>query len=321
MNREPQISSTIWLARPRGFCAGVCRALDTVEAVLARFGAPIYVNHEIVHNGYVVEDLRQRGVVFIRDLTEVPPGRPLIFSAHGVAAKLAAAAKARGLMVIDATCPLVEKVHRKARRAERAGRTVILIGHRDHPEVVGTLGQVAGPAYLVQTAAEVAELPDLPGEKITVLTQTTLTPDEVDAILAALVRRFPKLTIGDDICYATRNRQKAVRLLAERCPVILVVGSGHSSNSRRLVEAAHHAGAIAHLIETVKDVRAEWLEPSSAIGITAAASAPECLVEALVARLRQSGWTEVRELPGESETITFALPRLPGATAKVAGGR
>ncbi len=302
----------VWLARPRGFCAGVCRALEVVEAVLARFGPPVYVNHEIVHNGHVVEDLRRRGVVVADDLAEVPPDRPLVLSAHGVSAAFADAARRRGLTVIDATCPLVAKVHRRGQRAERAGRTVVLIGHRDHPEVAGTLGRLKGPAHVVETAADVAALPPLPGDRITVLTQTTLTAEDVVEVLAALRRRFPGVRAGNDVCYATRNRQLAVRRLAQHCEVILVVGSGRSSNSRRLVEVAHRSGATAHLVETADEVCGAWLAGHPAIGIAAAASTPECLVTDLVERLRALGWTSVREQPEDApEATAFTLPTIP----------
>jgi 4-hydroxy-3-methylbut-2-enyl diphosphate reductase len=311
MTSSPAHPRHVWLAQPRGFCAGVCRALATVETALERFGPPVFVNHEIVHNNHVTNDLKNRGVVFIQDLAEVPAGRPLIFSAHGVSAHFAAAARARGLTVIDATCPLVEKVHRKGRRAERAGRTIVLIGHQGHPEVVGTMGQMKGTVHLVENADDVAALPELAGDHITVLTQTTLTGEDISGVLMALSARFPGLRAGDDLCYATRNRQAAVRRLAARCPVILVVGSGHSSNSRRLVEVAGRAGAAAHLVETADDVRAEWLGDSPAIGITAAASTPELLVGALVTRLHDLGWDDVHELPGEPETIAFTLPKMP----------
>jgi 4-hydroxy-3-methylbut-2-enyl diphosphate reductase len=312
MNSSRAPHRQVWLAQPRGFCAGVCRALATVETALERFGPPVFVNHEIVHNNHVTNDLKKRGVVFIQDLAEVPSGRPLIFSAHGVSAHVATATKALGLTVIDATCPLVEKVHRKGRRAERAGNKIVLIGHRNHPEVVGTIGQMKGSVHLVEKAGDVAALPEMSGHRITVLTQTTLTREDVSEVLAALSSRFPGLHGGDDLCYATTNRQAAVRRLAECCPVILVVGSGHSSNSQRLVEVAHRAGAVAHLVETADDVRAEWLADGGNVGLTAAASTPECLVEALVARLHGLGWNDVHELQGEPEAIAFSLPKMPG---------
>jgi len=306
---------TIWLARPRGFCAGVCRALATIEAVLANRSRPIYVNHEIVHNDHVADDLRSRGVAFANTLADVPDGATLIISAHGVAADFMAAARNRGLQVIDATCPLVEKVHHKARRAVAAGKTVILIGHRGHPEVVGTLGQVApDAAFLVESPADVAVLPNLDSKRITVLTQTTLTPEDIAAVTDALVRRFPGIQLGDDLCYATRNRQQAVRDLAGHCPLILVVGSPRSSNSRRLVEVAQTAGVKAFLVQDAGELREEWLEGAKAIGITAAASTPECLVEQLLARLRQLGWNNVREQSGRAERVSFPLPPIPPAS-------
>ncbi len=304
---------SILLANPRGFCAGVDRAIAIVERVLARYGAPIYVRHEVVHNRYVVEDLRQRGAIFIEDLMQVPDGATLIFSAHGVPQTVRREAEQRGLRVFDATCPLVTKVHLEVMRHCRAGVSVILIGHRGHPEVEGTLGQydsTTGGIYLVENVADVATLTLPPTVALAYVTQTTLSLDDSVAIIAALRERFPAIQgpKKSDICYATQNRQDAVRTLAERSELLLVVGSPNSSNSNRLRELAERQGCVAYLIDGADDLRREWFAAAPRVGITAGASAPEILVTQVVSKLREWGLTEVQELDGIREQIVFTLP-------------
>ncbi|MGA9342307.1 MAG: 4-hydroxy-3-methylbut-2-enyl diphosphate reductase [Rhodanobacteraceae bacterium] len=302
------------LANPRGFCAGVDRAIDIVERALESFGAPIYVRHEVVHNRYVVDGLRARGAVFVDELDEVPDGATVIFSAHGVSKAVRGEASKRNLRVFDATCPLVTKVHMEVARHGRAGRDVVLIGHAGHPEVEGTMGQWrddnAGAIYLVETVDCVASLDPRNPENIAFATQTTLSIDDTRAIIDALKTRFPAI-LGprhDDICYATQNRQDAVRELADQCDLVLVVGSPNSSNSNRLRELAEKQGVSSHLIDGAADIRDEWLAGRNCIGVTAGASAPEDLVRDVIARLRQRG-AEVRELEGKAEDVTFALPK------------
>ncbi|MFN2309889.1 MAG: 4-hydroxy-3-methylbut-2-enyl diphosphate reductase [Gammaproteobacteria bacterium] len=304
----------VLLANPRGFCAGVDRAIEIVERALDLFGAPIYVRHEVVHNRYVVDDLRRRGARFIEDLAEVPDGATLIFSAHGVSRAVQAAAAARKLRVFDATCPLVTKVHMEVSRHARAGRECILIGHAGHPEVEGTLGQYdatqGGAIHLVEDVAGVATLSVRDPEQLTYVTQTTLSMDDTARIVAALRARFPAIQgpRKDDICYATQNRQDAVRALAQQCDLILVVGSKNSSNSNRLKELAEQQGVPAYLIDGAEQIRAEWLEGKQTIGVTAGASAPELLVQQVVAALQARGARLAEELAGRAETISFALP-------------
>jgi 4-hydroxy-3-methylbut-2-enyl diphosphate reductase len=306
----------ILLANPRGFCAGVDRAIEIVERALEAFGAPIYVRHEVVHNRFVVDGLRERGAVFVDELDEVPDGATVVFSAHGVSQAVRAQAAARRLRVFDATCPLVTKVHIEVARHAKAGRDVVLIGHAGHPEVEGTLGQwnraqTEGEIYLVETPADVAALePKHPGN-IAYSTQTTLSIDDTKAVIAALRAKFPAIQgpRHDDICYATQNRQDAVRRLAETCDLVLVVGSPNSSNSNRLRELAQKQGVDAYLIDGAQDIRREWLDGRNRIGVTAGASAPESLVQGVVARLREWGASSVNSLAGDPETMTFALPR------------
>jgi 4-hydroxy-3-methylbut-2-enyl diphosphate reductase len=306
----------ILLANPRGFCAGVDRAIEIVERALEAFGAPIYVRHEVVHNRFVVDGLRERGAVFVDELDEVPDGATVVFSAHGVSQAVRAQAAARRLRVFDATCPLVTKVHIEVARHAKAGRDVVLIGHAGHPEVEGTLGQwnraqTEGEIYLVETPADVAALePKHPGN-IAYSTQTTLSIDDTKAVIAALRAKFPAIQgpRHDDICYATQNRQDAVRRLAETCDLVLVVGSPNSSNSNRLRELAQKQGVDAYLIDDAQDIRREWLDGRNRIGVTAGASAPESLVQGVVARLREWGASSVNSLAGDPETMTFALPR------------
>src|SRR5688500_1653679 len=301
----------VLLANPRGFCAGVERAIDTVERALELFGAPIYVRHEIVHNKYVVDDLRAKGAVFVEELDEVPAGATVIFSAHGVSQPVRAEAERRGLKVFDATCPLVTKVHVEVTRLLKAGYESVMIGHRGHPETEGTMGQAVRGMYLVETVADVASLSVKNPDKLGYVTQTTLSIDDARAIVAALKARFPAIRgpKKDDICYATQNRQDAVKFMAPQCEVVIVVGSANSSNSNRLREVAEHIGAQAYMVDSAADLRAEWIEGKSRIGVTAGASAPESLVNELVERLKALGAKSVRPLEGISETVVFSLPR------------
>jgi len=301
----------VTLANPRGFCAGVERAIEIVERAIERYGAPIYVRHEVVHNRFVVDGLRAKGAIFIEDLDEVPPGSTLIFSAHGVSRAVKEEAQSRGLRVFDATCPLVTKVHIEVRRQRAAGREIVMIGHRGHPEVEGTMGQAGDGMYLVETAADVAalELKD-PGQ-LAYVTQTTLSVDDAEAVVAALKARFPAI-VGpkkDDICYATQNRQDAVKLMASECDVVLVVGSPNSSNSNRLREVALNRGAQAYLVDNAEQVDPAWIAGKDRIGVTAGASAPEVLVAAVIDRLRDLGAGSVVQLEGVVERVTFPLPR------------
>jgi len=305
----------VLLANPRGFCAGVDRAIEIVERALERFGAPIYVRHEVVHNRYVVEDLRNRGAVFVDGLNEVPDGATVIFSAHGVPKAVEEEANRRGLRVFDATCPLVTKVHMEVLRYSREGREVILIGHAGHPEVEGTMGRFEGSGggaiHLVETPEDVARLEVRHPEHIAFVTQTTLSMDDTAAVIDALRSRFPAIEgpRKDDICYATQNRQDAVKRLARECDLVLVVGSPNSSNSNRLREVAERQGTPAHLIDSAADIQTEWLNGSGRIGVTAGASAPEILVEAVIERLQAAGAHVVRESSRHRETVTFSLPR------------
>jgi len=301
----------ILLASPRGYCAGVDRAVQTVELALERYGPPVYVRKEIVHNRHVVEQLRVRGAIFVEQETEVPEGAVTVFSAHGVAPSVRANAQARNLRTIDATCPLVTKVHVEARRFVADGYTVILIGHDGHEEVEGTMGEAPEHILLVQTEDDVdaLEVPD--PERLAYTTQTTLAVDETRSIIERLQERFPSI-VGprtDDICYATTNRQAAVRLLAEHCELVLVIGSSNSSNSQRLVEVARDAGADAHLIDHAGEVQEDWLEEVQTLGITSGASAPEELVQELVARFGDRGVTDVAELTLTQEDVRFMLPK------------
>jgi 4-hydroxy-3-methylbut-2-enyl diphosphate reductase len=306
----------IVLANPRGFCAGVDRAIEIVNRALDMLGAPIYVRHEVVHNQFVVNDLRARGAIFVEHLDEVPPGATLIFSAHGVPRAVRLEAAARGLKVFDATCPLVTKVHIEVTRHCRAGRDVVLIGHEGHPEVEGTMGQwlsqgARGNIYLVEDVKDVMSLEVSQPEHFAFTTQTTLSVDETRDVIAALRSRFPKIEgpRHDDICYATQNRQDAVRELSNQCDLIFVVGSVNSSNSNRLRELAEKNGARAYLIDGADDIRPEWLEGAVRIGVTAGASAPEVLVQGVISHLQQLGGGEVTELEGEPEDMVFALPK------------
>lgn len=304
----------ILLANPRGFCAGVDRAIDIVERVLELFGPPVYVRHEVVHNRYVVEDLKARGAVFVDDIGLMPEGAVCVFSAHGVSQDVRAQAAERGLRVFDATCPLVTKVHLEVARHCKAGFDVVLIGHRGHPEVEGTMGQCAadgGRMHLVEDLDDVATLHVLDPDRVAYVTQTTLSVDDTAGIIDALRERFPKLTgpKKSDICYATQNRQDAVRDLAERADLVLVVGSTTSSNSNRLRELAEKHGKPAYLIDGADDIRREWLPDGARVGLTAGASAPELLVEQVIQRLKDWGAGAVEEQSGIRENVTFALPK------------
>jgi 4-hydroxy-3-methylbut-2-enyl diphosphate reductase len=305
----------VLLANPRGFCAGVDRAIEIVERAIDTFGAPIYVRHEVVHNRFVVDSLRARGAVFVDELDEVPDGATVIFSAHGVSREVRDEARRRRLAVFDATCPLVTKVHIEVARHGKAGRDVVLIGHAGHPEVEGTMGQWsagnAGRIYLVETPECVAQLRPLHPDHIAYVSQTTLSVDDTRAVIEALRAAFPAI-LGprhDDICYATQNRQDAVRRLGQQCDVVLVVGSPNSSNSNRLCELAQKQGVPAFLIDGAGDIRPDWLNGHARIGVTAGASAPESLVRGVIEKLREWGAAEVRELDGEPENVTFALPK------------
>ena len=303
---------TLLLAAPRGYCAGVDRAVQTVERALELYGAPVYVRKEIVHNKYVVEQLRERGAVFVESEEEVPEGATVVFSAHGVAPSVHANAKQRALRTIDATCPLVTKVHVEAKRFAADGYTIVLIGHAGHEEVEGTMGEAPENIVLVQTEDDVDEL-ELPDpDRVAYISQTTLSVDETRAIIARLQQRFPAI-IGprtDDICYATTNRQAAVKQLAQQCDLVLVIGSRNSSNSNRLVEVAREHGADSHLIDAEGEVRDEWIEDKRVVGITSGASAPEELVQRLVEFFRSRGTTDVRELEVVQEDVRFMLPKV-----------
>jgi len=301
----------ILLANPRGFCAGVDRAIAIVESALERFGRPIYVRHEIVHNRYVVDELREKGAIFIEDLADVPRGATLVFSAHGVPLAVQREAQARGFTIFDATCPLVTKVHVEVSKMRAGGYDVVMIGHRGHPEAEGTLGQSESGMHLVQNIADVMALEVPDPDKVAYVTQTTLSVDDAKEIVAALKVRFPNI-VGpkrDDICYATQNRQDAVKTLVDRCDLIIVVGSPTSSNSNRLREVAEQRRVAAHMVDSADEIDPAWLDGRRRIGVTAGASAPELLVEAVVARLKDLGATNVEEQSGIEETIVFPMPR------------
>jgi len=301
----------VLLANPRGFCAGVDRAIEIVERALALHGAPIYVRHEVVHNKFVVNDLRTKGAVFVEDLAEVPAGSTLIFSAHGVSQSVRRDAESRGLKVFDATCPLVTKVHVEVGKMRGQNREIIMIGHRGHPEVEGTMGQSSGGMYLVEGPDDVAKLNVTDENNLAYVSQTTLSMDDAARTITALRQRFPKI-VGpkrDDICYATQNRQDAVKTLAQRCDVVIVVGSPNSSNSNRLREVAEQQGVPAYMVDNAAELQPEWVAGKTCVGITAGASAPEVLVQAVVERLRELGAISVDTLDGIAERVTFPLPK------------
>lgn len=300
----------VLLANPRGFCAGVDRAIEIVERALERFGAPIYVRHEVVHNRFVVDSLKAKGAVFVDELSEVPAGATVIFSAHGVSKAVREEAEARGLRVFDATCPLVTKVHVEVARMRAAGKEIIMIGHKGHPEVEGTMGQAQDGMYLVESPEDVARLTVRDPDNLAFVTQTTLSVDDAAQVIAALRARFPNIQgpKKDDICYATQNRQDAVKRLAAECDVVIVVGSKNSSNSNRLREVAENLGTPAYLVDSAADLRPEWLEGKERIGVTAGASAPEVLVKEVVARLEAMGAKSL-ELDAAPEVVHFPLPK------------
>lgn len=302
------------LANPRGFCAGVDRAIEIVERAIKLFGSPIYVRHEVVHNRFVVNDLKNKGAVFVEEVEEVPDNSILIFSAHGVSKQVQEQGKQRGLNVFDATCPLVTKVHMEVARFEKQGKECILIGHVGHPEVEGTMGQYTsdeGGMYLVETPEDVANLTVKNPEDLAFVTQTTLSVDDTSVVIDALKAQFPKIEgpRKDDICYATQNRQDAVKSLAQQCDVVMVVGSKNSSNSNRLRELSDKLNTTAYLIDNAQEIEADWLENVSTVGLTAGASAPELLVQNVVKRLEELGVTQVNELDGRPEKIEFSLPK------------
>ena len=301
----------VFLANPRGFCAGVDRAIQIVERALTLYGAPIYVRHEVVHNKFVVDDLRQKGAIFVEELSEVPAGGTVIFSAHGVSQTVRQEAEARGLKVFDATCPLVTKVHVEVAKMRTTNKEIIMIGHKGHPEVEGTMGQAVGGMYLVETPEDVAKLQVQHENNLAFVTQTTLSVDDAAKIIDVLKQRFPSIhgPKKDDICYATQNRQDAVKALAAQCDVVIVVGSANSSNSNRLREVAQNLGVPAYMVDTAADLQAEWVEGKARVGVTAGASAPEVLVQELLARLESLGAIRIENISGAIERVTFALPK------------
>ncbi len=301
----------VLLANPRGFCAGVERAIEIVERALELHGAPIYVRHEIVHNKYVVEDLRGKGAIFVEELDEVPAGATVIFSAHGVAQAVRSEAERRGLKVFDATCPLVTKVHVEVAKMLKEGLEIVMIGHRGHPEAEGTMGQSAQGMHLVESVEDVARLAVKDARRLAYVTQTTLSVDDAARIVEALRARFPSVRgpKKDDICYATQNRQDAVKFMAPRCDVVIVVGSPNSSNSNRLREVARNVGADAYMVDSAADLKPEWIAGRRRVGVTAGASAPEVLVNQVIQRLLEMGGTRVVPLEGIAEHVVFTLPR------------
>ena len=305
------------LAQPRGFCAGVDRAIEIVERALKAYGAPIYVRHEIVHNTYVVDDLRRKGAVFVNELDEVPGGGTVVFSAHGVSKAVQADAERRGLRVFDATCPLVTKVHVEVAKMHSAGYEIVMIGHEGHPEVEGTMGQLAEGMHLVETVDDVARLTVRDPGRLAYVTQTTLSLDDAAAVIGALKQRFPNIAEPKkaDICYATQNRQDAVKFMAPQVDVVIVVGSENSSNSNRLREVAERFGVPAHLVDGADNIDPSWVQGRQRIGVTAGASAPEVLVDAVVSRLRELGAGSVRPLTGVQEHVVFPLPKGLGKVA------
>ena len=305
------MTSEILLAQPRGFCAGVDRAIEIVERALLQFGAPIYVRHEIVHNAYVVEDLRSKGAIFIEDLDDVPAGNTLVFSAHGVSKAVRAEAESRGLTIFDATCPLVTKVHVEVAKMRRQGCEIIMIGHDGHPEVEGTMGQTNEGMYLVETVADVALLEVTSPDLLAYVSQTTLSVDDTADIIAAIKQKYPNVIEPKkgDICYATTNRQEAVKFMAPQVDVVIVVGSPNSSNSNRLREVAEKMGTPAYMVDNASQIDPKWLAGMLRIGVTAGASAPEVLVQAVIDRLKELGARSVRALDGVQEHVTFPLPK------------
>ncbi len=313
--------SEILLAQPRGFCAGVDRAIEIVERALTQFGAPIYVRHEIVHNAYVVADLRSKGAIFIEELSDVPAGNTVIFSAHGVSKAVQAEALERGLTVFDATCPLVTKVHMEVAKMRREGREIIMIGHEGHPEVEGTMGQTEAGMYLVETVDDVLKLNVSDPDLLAYVSQTTLSVDDTTDIIAALKSKFPNIAEPKkgDICYATTNRQEAVKFMAPQVDVVIVVGSPNSSNSNRLREVAEKKGVPAYMVDNADLINADWLVGKKRIGVTAGASAPEVLVQAVIDRLKEGATRSVRILDGIEENVTFPMPKGLGGGRSIVG--
>ena len=303
--------SDILLAQPRGFCAGVDRAIEIVERALEQFGAPIYVRHEIVHNAYVVADLRNKGAIFIEELADVPAGNTVIFSAHGVSKAVQEEAEVRGLKVFDATCPLVTKVHMEVAKMRREGREIVMIGHEGHPEVEGTMGQTNDGMHLVETVADVERLQVGNPDMLAYVSQTTLSVDDTADVIAALKQKFPSITEPKkgDICYATTNRQQAVKFMAPQVDMVIVVGSPNSSNSNRLREVAEKKGTVAYMVDNAEQIDQAWLQGKNRIGVTAGASAPEILVQAVIDRLKACGAKNVRTLDGAEENVTFPMPK------------
>ncbi len=307
----PMQLQEVLLAEPRGFCAGVDRAIEIVERALDKFGAPIYVRHEIVHNTHVVNDLRARGAIFIEELSDVPPGATLIFSAHGVSKAVQDEAQARGFQIFDATCPLVTKVHVEVAKLHKEGYEFLMIGHKGHPEVEGTMGQLESGIHLVEDVADVARVQPGQTEKLAMVTQTTLSVDDAAEIAAAIQARFPKVRLPkqQDICYATQNRQDAVKFMSPQVDVVIVVGSPTSSNSNRLAELARKLGVDAYMVDHADELQAEWLDGKARVGLTAGASAPDVLVQAVITRLRAMGAVSLRTLDGVQEHTKFPLPK------------
>jgi 4-hydroxy-3-methylbut-2-enyl diphosphate reductase len=315
----PELSPVLVLANPRGFCAGVDRAIIIVEQALEKFGAPIYVRHEVVHNKFVVDELRAKGAVFVEELDEIPTGSTVIFSAHGVSKAVRAEADARGLTAFDATCPLVTKVHIEVAKMRAAGLEIIMIGHKGHPEVEGTMGQIdeietipAGKGiYLVETPEDVASLTVIDPLKLAFVTQTTLSMDDAALVISALKARFPSINApkSDDICYATQNRQDAIKIMAKDCDLVIIVGSPNSSNSNRLREVAENQGVEAYMIDNASFLKLEWLQGKRKIGVSAGASAPEILVKEVISKLQALGANQVQELQGVVESVVFQLPK------------
>ena len=301
----------VLLATPRGFCAGVDRAIDIVSHALQKFGAPIYVRHEIVHNTFVVNDLKQKGAIFIEDLDEVPPGATLVFSAHGVSRAIQDEAKARGFSIFDATCPLVAKVHVEVAKLSKQGYEFLMIGHKGHPEVEGTMGQLSSGIHLVEDEADVERVQPRQTDLLAVVTQTTLSVDDAASIMAAIKKRFPNVREPkqQDICYATQNRQDAVKILSRQVDVVIVVGSPTSSNSNRLAELSQRLGTPAYMVDAPSELQAAWLEGHARVGITAGASAPEILVQGVIDRLRALGAVSVQTMSGVEESVQFPLPK------------
>jgi 4-hydroxy-3-methylbut-2-en-1-yl diphosphate reductase len=307
----PSSPLEVLLAEPRGFCAGVDRAIEIVERALQKFGPPVYVRHEIVHNTFVVNDLKAKGAIFVDELADVPPGATLVFSAHGVSRAVQVEAQQRGFSVFDATCPLVSKVHIEVAKLAREGYEFIMIGHKGHPEVEGTMGQLDGGIHLVEDVADVARVQPAQTDRLAVVTQTTLSVDDAAAIMAAVRERFPNVREPkqQDICYATQNRQDAVKLMSRQVDVVIVVGSPTSSNSNRLAELARKLGVPSHMVDNAGELKPEWLEGRARVGLTAGASAPEVLVREVIERIRSFGAVTVQRMNGIEETVKFPLPK------------